>query len=82
MKNTKYNFSKLLNEYIKLKDELKKYEPASLYKMDWDIEGYYAESYDYKYLFDDLYNQVKACRNLLKGYKELHYIFYGNDFKF
>jgi hypothetical protein len=77
MKNTENNFNKLLNEYAELKDKLIEYTfNGNLHdSMYWDLEGYYAESDDHEELFDDLYNQVKACRNLLKGYKQLHYIF-------
>jgi hypothetical protein len=77
MKNTENNFNKLLNEYAELKDKLIEYTfNGNLHdSMYWDLEGYYSESDDHTELFDDLYNQVKACRNLLKGYKQLHYIF-------
>jgi hypothetical protein len=53
-------FYKLLGEYEDLKDSLMEY--TNLHD--------YEES-----LLEDLNNQVKACRKLLKGYKELNYIF-------
>ena len=75
MKNTEKNFIKLYNEYAELKDELMEYNENLHDSMYWDLQGYYEESDDHEELFDDLYNQVKACRNLLKGYKQLRYIF-------
>ena len=75
MKRTKNNFEKLLEEYRTLKDELLDFEENLHDGMYYDIQGYWEEYNEYEGLFDDLHNQVKACRNLLKGYKELHYIF-------
>lgn len=75
MKNTQNNFIKLYNEYAELKNELMDYNENLHDSMYWDLEGYYEESDDHEALFDDLYNQVKACRSLLKGYKQLNYIF-------
>ena len=70
-------FYKLLGEYEDLKDSLMEY--TDLHDaMYWDIKGYYeevSEVYNEESLLEDLNNQVKACRKLLKGYKELNYIF-------
>ncbi len=74
MKNTKKNYEKLLNEYESLKNELMNHEENLYDSMNWDLEGYY-EEYNNKDLFDNLYNQVLACKSLLKGYKKLNYIF-------
>ena len=66
-------FYKLLGEYEDLKDSLMEY--TDLHDgMYYDIQGYYSEGYEDS-LLEDLNNQVKACRKLLKGYKELNYIF-------
>tara|TARA_R110002051_G_C8719697_1_gene496511 strand:+ start:620 stop:853 length:234 start_codon:yes stop_codon:yes gene_type:complete len=76
MKKTENNFRKLLNEYSSLKDELMEFEENLHDGMYYDIQGYWEEfDENFIYYFDDLYNQVKACRNILKGYKELKYIF-------
>jgi hypothetical protein len=75
MKRTKNNFEKLLEEYRTLKDELLDFEENLHDGMYYDIQGYWEEYNQYEELFDDLHSQVKACRNLLKGYKQLHYIF-------
>jgi hypothetical protein len=67
-------FYKLLGEYEDLKDSLMEY--TNLHDgMYYDIQGYYEEGYE-ESLLEDLNNQVKACRKLLKGYKELNYIFW------
>ena len=66
-------FYKLLGEYEDLKDSLMEY--TNLHDgMYYDIRGYYEEGYE-ESLLEDLNNQVKACRKLLKGHKELNYIF-------
>ena len=67
-------FYKLLGEYEDLKDSLMDYDDNLHDGMYWDIRGYYEEGYE-ESLLEDLNNQVKACRKLLKGYKELNYIF-------
>ncbi len=71
-------FYKLLGEYEDLKDSLMEYNDNLHDAMYYDIRGYYeevSEVYNEESLFEDLNNQVKACRKLLKGYKELNYIF-------
>jgi len=67
-------FYKLLGEYEDLKDSLMEYNDNHYDGMYWDIQGYYEEGYN-ESLLEDLNNQVKAYRKLLKGYKELNYIF-------
>ena len=74
MKNNKNNFTKLLNEYERLKNELMKYDENLHDSMYWDLEGYHEELLDEE-LFNNLHNQVLACKSLLKGYKKLKYIF-------
>ena len=67
-------FYKLLGEYEDLKDSLMEYNDNHHDGMYYDIQGYYEEGYE-ESLLEHLNNQVKAYRKLLKGYKELNYIF-------
>jgi len=71
MKNeTKY--LKLLKEYDELKDKIMEIDDRFHDGMYYDLMGYYEEEYEY---LPELESQVKACRSLLKGLKELNYIF-------
>lgn len=67
-------FDDLLSEYNSLAYSLLEYNKDLYNGMYYDIEGYISEGYN-RIQLEDLNNQVKACRKLLKGYKELHYIF-------
>jgi len=70
----KKKFNDLLSEYNCLADSLLKHNKNLYDGMYYDIQGYIAEGYN-EIELEHLNNQVKACRKLLKGYEELHYIF-------
>ncbi|MHA2218075.1 MAG: hypothetical protein ACXACY_19240 [Candidatus Hodarchaeales archaeon] len=69
-------YTKLLKEYSKLKDEILEHTNEFYDAMLYDIEGFNSISEDEILIFtDDLENQVKAFKSILKGLKKISYTF-------
>ena len=64
--------NKLIIKYIDLRDELMDYTMEHFDAMSYDIDGYLERD---KINIDDLKNQVKAFKMLLKSYKLIDYIY-------
>jgi len=66
--------NKLLDRYFEVKDDLLEFTEEFHDSMLYDIEGYSCEGLG-AYDIEDLETQVKAFEMILKGYKNINYIF-------
>jgi len=70
------NYSRLLTEYINLKDEILYFTEEHHDSMAFDIDGFNTVGEDDKLSFlPELEQQVKAFRLILKGSKKIAYTF-------
>jgi len=64
--------NQLIIKYIDLRDELMDYTMEHFDAMSYDIDGYLEED---EIDIDELKNQVKAFKILLKAYKLIYYTY-------
>lgn len=64
--------NQLITEYIDLRDSLMDYTMVHFDAMSYDIDGYIDEE---EIDIDELKNQVKAHKMLLKAYKLIYYTY-------